>query len=134
MQSLDLFAAVDWYRTFLQHKRGLPRREAVLRIEWIEHFCECLPRRGVSIGQISVRDVVVYFADQADAFGKPLEWYSRYKAIESFLDDMVEARLLDANHIKGIYDDTDIEPYYHEDPAFHTPAIPVNWSRVETIL
>ena len=130
-EHLNLDAAVDWYRSYLNAKRGVARREAQRRMVWIEHFCECLPRRCLAVGQVSVRDVVVYFADHADYFEKPMEWYSRYKALESFWDDMVEARLLEANGIKGIYDDTDIEPYYQEDPTMRAQFTPVNWSRAE---
>lgn len=131
--SLDICAALGWYRSYMTTKRRLSKREHQRRIAWIEHFCESLPRRILAINDISVRDIVVYFADQAESFQKPLEWYSRYKAIESFWDDMVEAKLLEYNGLKGIYDDTDIEPYYQEDSSLRAPLVPVNWSRAESV-
>lgn len=129
---MDICAALHWYRAHLVAKRRISKKDLQCRIDWIEHFCGALPRRNLAIEEISVRDVVIYFANQAESFQKPLEWYSRYKAIESFWDDMVEARLLESNGLKGIYDDSDIEPYYQQE-AQRMPVVPVNWSRVETV-
>ena len=133
MDSLDICRALDWYRTYLSAERGLSKRDIHLRVGWIEHFCDSLPRSRVAVSDITVREVVLYFADQSGDFQKPLEWYSRYKALESFWDDMVDADLLETNMIKGIYDDSDVEPYDEADAVVRAPTVPVNWSRAETV-
>ena len=133
MGSMDICGALEWYRTYLVSRRGVAKRDLQRKIQWLEHFCEALPRKTVSIENIGVRDVVVYFADQSMSFKKPLEWYSRYKVIETFWDDMVTAKILEYNVLKGIYDDTDVEPYVQENPSDRIPMVPVNWSRVESL-
>ena len=133
VDSFDVCRALEWYKSYLSSECELPKREISCRLNWIEHFCNSLPRRTLTVDEISVREVVVYFADQSSQFQKPLEWYLRYKALESFWDDMVDAKLLKQNSIKGIYDDTDIEPYDEENAVVNAPSIPVNWSRAETV-
>lgn len=133
VDSFDVCKALEWYKSYLSSECELSKREISLRLSWIEHFCNSLPRRTLTIEEISVREVVVYFADQSGEFQKPLEWYLRYKALESFWDDMVAADMLKQNSIKGIYDDTDIEPYDEENAVVSAPSIPVNWSRAETV-
>ena len=66
-------------------------------------------------------------------FDKPYEWYSRYKAIEGFCDDLVETEQLASNKLKGIYDDGDVEPYNAQEPVYKVPAVPVNWARIESV-
>ena len=133
VDSLEVCRALEWYKVYLSSERDLPKREISRRLRWIEHFCDSLPRRALTIDEITVREIVVYFADQSHRFQKPLEWYLRYKTLEAFWDDMVEAEVLKNNSIKGIYDDTDIEPYDEDDAVVNAPAIPVNWSRAETV-
>ncbi len=132
LRASEMQAAVDWYRGFLVDRRQLARIEVSARIEWIEEFCEFASRRR-TMSEVTVRDVVCYFAEKSDMFDKPYEWYSRYKAIECFCDDLVEAEQLPANRIKGIYDDGDVEPYNAGEPMHRVPVVPVNWSRIESV-
>jgi hypothetical protein len=82
-----------------------------------------------TIYEISVRDVVLYFAEWSERFESPAEWYDRYKVLERFFDDLVDMRVLETNPIKGIYDDTDIEPDLAEDTEPAESLAPVNWLR-----
>lgn len=128
----ELRATVDWYRNYLLGQRLLARAEISTRLEWIEDFCEFVARRR-TMDEVMVRDVVCYFAEKSDRFEKPFEWYARYKVIESFCDDLVEAEQLSSNKLKGIYDDGDVEPYDAQEPVYRVPALPVNWSRIESV-
>lgn len=132
MREPELLAAVGWYRTYLVDQRRLARGEISTRLEWIEDFCDFVARRR-TMDEVMVRDVVCYFAEKSDKFDKPYEWYARYKVIECFCDDLVEAERLTANKLKGIYDDGDVEPYNPQEPMYRVPAMPVNWSRIESV-
>lgn len=132
MRAPELPSAIGWYRTFLLEQRRFTRGEISTRLEWIEDFCNFAARRR-TVDEVMVRDVVCYFAEKADMFDKPYEWYSRYKAIEGFCDDLVETEQLASNKLKGIYDDGDVEPYNAQEPVYKVPAVPVNWSRIESV-
>ena len=133
VESVDVSAALEWYKVYLSSERDMPKIEITQRLRWIEHFCNSLPKRALSVDDITVREIVLYFADQSHQFQKPLEWYLRYKTLESFWDDMVTANLLKNNSIKGIYDDSDVEPYDEDATVVDAPSTPVNWSRAETL-
>jgi len=133
VESFDVGAALEWYKVYLSSECDMPKTEISRRLRWIEHFCDALPKRALSVDEITVREIVLYFADQSHQFQKPLEWYLRYKTLESFWDDMVTANLLKNNSIKGIYDDSDVEPYDEDATVVDAPPTPVNWSRAETL-
>ena len=112
----------------LQIKGGSHERRRVGRIRWLKEFGHYVCIRK-TIYEISVRDVVIYFAEWAEKFEDPGEWYDRYKVLERFFDDLVDMRHLDSNQIKGIYDDTDFEPDLTDDEGPFESLEPVNWLR-----
>ena len=122
--------ALEWYATRLAAKRRFPAAEAQRQVRWIRQFSECLPKQ-VGPTEVSVRDVVLYFAEQCDNFGEPVEWYYRYKALESFFEELTREFSLASNQIRGLYDDSDLEPELLERMTQRHRFAPVNWSREE---
>ena len=126
--STDVDAVLRIYTSYLANQRRLSRTETGKRIKWLKEFSRCMCLRK-NIHDISVRDVVLYFAEWAEKFEDPEEWYDRYKVLERFFDDLVEMQVLESNQIKGIYDDTDIEPDLTDDAGPAESVAPVNWMR-----
>lgn len=130
--SLRISMASDWYKAYLLESKGCSRSELLEQVCWVGEFCSYVSRRN-DIEFVTVRDVVCYFAEYTDSFENAYEWYARYKAIEAFCDALVSTGKLSANHLRGVYDDADVEPCNVDQEGVAIPAIPVNWSRVETI-
>ncbi len=126
--STDVESVLRVYTSYLANQRKLSRTETGRRIKWLKDFSRTMCARK-SIDDVSVRDVVIYFAEWAEKFENPAEWYDRYKVLERFFDDLVEMRFLETNQIKGIYDDTDIEPELADDAGPSESLEPVNWMR-----
>ena len=122
--------ALEWYATRLTAKRRFPAAEAQRQVRWIRQFSECLPKQ-LGPTEVSVRDVVLYFADHCDNFAEPVEWYYRYKALESFFEDLTREFSLPSNQIRGLYDDSDLEPELLQRMNTRHRFAPVNWSREE---
>ena len=108
----------------------MPPSDRRRQLVWIREFGESLPKRVRPDG-VTVRDVVLYFAEHCDDFADPVEWYYRYKAIESFFEEMSRTFDLASNQIKGLYDESDIEPELLERIPSRVRLAPVNWSREE---
>ncbi len=130
--SLRITMASDWYKAYLVENKVVSGAELVERVSWIGEFCSYVSRRN-DIEFVTVRDVVCYFADHTDSFGNAYEWYARYKTIEAFCDALVASGRLPSNHLRGVYDDSDVEPFSVGQEDLAVPAVPVNWSRVETV-
>ena len=130
--SLRISMAGDWYKSYLLESEGISRAELLMQVRWVGEFCSYVSRRN-DIEFVTVRDVVCYFAEYTDSFDNGYEWYARYKAIEAFCDALVVAGRLPSNHLRGVYDDADVEPCNGNQAELTIPAVPVNWSRVETI-
>ena len=126
--STDVDAVLRIYTSYLANQRRLSRTETGKRIRWLREFGLSMCNRK-TIYEISVRDVVIYFAEWSEKFENPAEWYDRYKVLERFFDDLVDMQVLESNQIKGIYDDTDIEPDLAEDTEPSESLAPVNWLR-----
>ena len=126
--STDVESVLRIYTSYLANQRRLSRTETGRRIRWLKEFGHYVCIRK-TIYEISVRDVVIYFAEWAEKFEDPGEWYDRYKVLERFFDDLVDMRHLDSNQIKGIYDDTDFEPDLADDEEPFESLEPVNWLR-----
>ncbi len=126
--STDVDSVLGVYTSYLANQRRLSRTETGKRITWLKEFGHYMCARK-TIYEISVRDVVTYFAEWAERFEDPLEWYDRYKVLERFFDDLVDMQVLESNQIKGIYDDTDIEPELTDDDEPSESLAPVNWMR-----
>ncbi len=123
-------STLEWYGDRLNRRRRLPRSDARLHVRWIREFGESLPNR-ISPTHVTVRDVVLYFAERCDEFSDPIEWYHRYKAIETFFEEMTREFDLTANQIRGLYDESDLEPSLTENLPSSERFAPVNWSREE---
>jgi hypothetical protein len=108
----------------------MPASEARRQLRWIREFSECLPNRPEPT-EVTVRDVVLYFAEHCDEFDDSVEWYYRYKAIESFFEEMTRTFGLPTNQIRGLYDESDLEPDLLERFPPRGRVAPVNWSREE---
>ena len=126
--STDVESVLRIYNSYLANQKRLSRTETGRRIKWLREFSRSMCARK-TIYEISVRDVVIYFAEWAEKFEDPDEWYDRYKVLERFFDDLVDMQVLESNEIKGIYDDTDIEPDLVEDTEPAESLAPVNWMR-----
>ncbi len=126
--STDVDSVLSIYNSYLANQKRLSRTETGKRIKWLRDFSRCMCARK-TIYDISVRDVVIYFAEWAEKFEDPDEWYDRYKVLERFFDDLVDMQYLETNQIKGIYDDTDIEPELTDDAGPSESLVPVNWMR-----
>ena len=122
--------ALAWYTEQLSRRRRLPARDVRRQISWIDDFRTCLPRRTSPI-DVSVRDIVLYFADHCDAFDDPVEWFHRYKAIESFYEEMTREFNLPSNQIRGLYDESDLDPELLTHMPTRPSFAPVDWSREE---
>ena len=122
--------ALGWYSEQLMNRRRLASAEANRQIQRIEEFRDCLPRR-VGPMDVSVRDIVTYFADHCDDFSDTIEWFHRYKAIESFYEEMTREFDLPSNQIKGLYDESDLEPELLVSMAATPGFAPVDWTREE---
>jgi len=130
--STDVESILSIYTSYLARQKKVPKSEAGKRIQWLRDFSHALGKRK-SIHEISTRDVVTYFAEWAPRFADPCEWYERYKVLEKFFDDLVEMRMIEQNRIKGLYDDTDIEPDLLTNCGPTEVITPVNWSRQDAI-
>ena len=126
--STDVDSVLRIYNSYLATQRRLSRTETGKRIRWLREFGHSMCARK-TIYDISVRDVVIYFAEWAEKFEDPDEWYDRYKVLERFFDDLVDMQFIESNQIKGIYDDTDIEPDLTDDSGPAESLAPVNWMR-----
>ena len=126
--SVDVDSVLSVYTSYLANQKRLSRTETGRRIRWLKEFSQYMCARK-TIHDISVRDVVIYFAEWAERFEDPDEWYDRYKVLERFFDDLVDMQVIESNHIKGIYDDTDIEPELTDDSGPSESLSPVNWLR-----
>lgn len=120
--------ALEWYSDQLTTRRRMPSREARQQICWIEDFRDCLPRL-TGPTDVSVRDIVMYFANHCDDFTDAIEWFHRYKAIESFYEEMTREFDLPSNHIKGLYDESDLDPELLVTMKATQAFAPVDWSR-----
>ncbi len=121
-------SALSWYSAQLAEGRRMPAAEARRQLEWLREFSDALPRR-VHPTDVGQRDVILYFAEHCDDFGDPLEWYYRYKVIENFYEDMTVAFGLPTNQIKGLYDESDLDPDLLSRIPERPRMAPVNWSR-----
>ena len=103
-----------------------------LRAE-VEGFQAAVGRLREEMGRVIVgqREVILYFAEHCDEFSDSVEWYHRYKAIETFYEDMASELGLPSNQIKGLYDENDIDPDQLNQIADRPPPSPVDWSRDE---
>jgi uncharacterized membrane protein len=126
--STDVDSVLQIYTSYLTGQKRLSRTETGRRIKWLKEFGLSVCARK-TIYDTSVRDIVIYFAEWAEKFEDPDEWYDRYKVIERFFDDLVDMQVLETNPVKGIYDDTDIEPDLTEDAGPSESLAPVNWLR-----
>ena len=87
----------------------MPPGEARQVVTWIRDFGQTLSSR-TRPEDVTVRDVVLYFADRCDEFEEGCEWFYRYKAIEGFYDELSREFSLPANQIRGLYDESDLDP------------------------
>ncbi len=122
--------ALEWYTEQLTARRRMGMSEASRQIRWIEDFRHCLPRR-ISPTEVSVRDIVMYFANHCDEFTDTVEWFHRYKAIESFYEEMTREFDLPSNQIKGLYDESDLDPELLIRMKATPTFAPVDWTREE---
>ena len=106
--SINAAGAAKWYRSYLLSKQRYSNEEIERRVGWVDDFCRSVPHNR-TIGEVSVRDVVCYFARRSGNYDKPYEWFTRYQVIETFCDALVEQKFLSDNHLKSIFDDTDVE-------------------------
>ncbi len=126
----SFMTALEWYSGQLTTRRRLPSGEASRQIRWIKDFRDCLPRR-ISPAEVSVRDIVMYFADHCDEFTDTVEWFHRYKAIEAFYEEMTREFDLPSNQIKGLYDESDLDPEIVMRMKATPQFAPVDWTREE---
>lgn len=121
-------SALSWYSGQLTRNRRFPPAEVKRHLKWLREFGESFPQRmdPANIGQ---REVVLYFAEHCDDFGDPVEWYYRYKAIETFYEDMSSELDIPNNQIKGLYDESDLDPELLERIPDRPRMAPVDWSR-----
>ena len=123
-------SALTWYSGELVRRRRCPPAEAQRQLEWLREFGESFPQR-VDPANVGQREVIIYFAEHCDDFADPVEWYYRYKAIETFYEDMTSEFGLPSNQIKGLYDESDLEPELLAQIPESPRAEPVAWSREE---
>ncbi len=106
----------------------MPPGEARQVVTWIRDFGRTLSSR-TRPEDVTVRDVVLYFADRCDEFEEGCEWFYRYKAIEGFYDELSREFSLPANQIRGLYDESDLDPALVERIPTRQRVAPVDWSR-----
>ena len=109
---------------------GFRRRKPSATLSGCASSVSRFPQRmdPTNVGQ---REVVLYFAEHCDDFGDPVEWYYRYKAIETFYEDMTSELALPSNQIKGLYDESDLDPELLRRIPDRPRMAPVDWSRDE---
>ncbi len=129
-ECVSFHSTLEWYGNRLSRRRRMARSDARKHVRWIREFGESLPNR-TGPTEVTVRDVVLYFAERCDEFSDPVEWYHRYKAIETFFEEMTREFDLTTNQIRGLYDESDLEPSIIEDLPSSERFAPVNWSREE---
>ncbi|MBM4436959.1 MAG: hypothetical protein FJ029_06925 [Actinobacteria bacterium] len=127
-QCASFRSALAWYADHVSKRRRLTGVDAGRQLAWIREFCASFPRRAGPT-EVTQRDVVVYFAERCDRFAEPLEWYYRYKAVETFYDEMSRTFALPVNHIRGLYDESDLAPELQRRIPMRDRLVPVNWSR-----
>ena len=121
-------SALDWYSGQLLRRRRFPPAEVRRQLKWLRDFGDSFPQR-VEPAHVGQREVILYFAEHCDEFSDSVEWYHRYKAIETFYEDMASEFGLPSNQIKGLYDENDIDPDQLNQIADRPPPSPVDWSR-----
>ena len=120
--------ALEWYAEELAGKRQLPAAKTREVVMWIRDFGRAIPGR-TRPEDVTVRDVVMYFAEHCEEFQDGSEWYYRYKAIEGFYDELSRQFSLAPNQIRGLYDESDLDPALVESMPRRQRVEPVNWSR-----
>ncbi len=130
--SIYAAGAAKWYRSYLTSKQRYSQQEIERRVGWVDDFCRSFPQSR-SIGDISVRDVVCYFARRSGNYERPYEWFTRYQVIETFCDALVEQNFLPDNHLKSIFDDSDVEPFDPQQEPIQVEISNVDWSRSDSV-
>ena len=130
--SINAASAAKWYRGYLTSKQRYSHEEIERRVGWVDDFCRSVPPSR-TIGAISVRDVVCYFARRSGNYEKPYEWFTRYQVIETFCDALVEQKFLSDNHLKSIFDDTDVEPFDPQQDPIQISISSVDWTRSDSV-
>lgn len=120
--------ALAWYADHLTVRRRFSSTDVRQQLGWLKEFAAAFPRRRGPT-DVTIRDVVCYFAERCDEFPDTVEWYRRYKAIEAFYDEITRVFALPSNHIKGLYDESDLEPDLLRRIPIRDRLAPVNWSR-----